>query len=107
VGCGESTALHHLEDDPTSIQGEVKERLRMPVERESLSVRMISDTTTFSLDSRVTGATRVCRFHDVVKDVDLARVLAGFHFRNSDLEGSNLGRKVGGYVVDHFFGPTA
>jgi hypothetical protein len=63
-----------------------------------------TDATTFSLDSRVTGTTRVYEsFHDVVKDVDLARVLAGFHFRNSDLEGSNLGRKVGGYVVDHFF----
>jgi hypothetical protein len=41
----------------------------------------------------------------VVKDVDLARVLVGFHFRNSDLQGSNLGRKVGGYVAKHLFQP--
>lgn len=27
----------------------------------------------------------------------------GFHFRNSDQEGSNLGRKVGRYVADHYF----
>ena len=32
---------------------------------------------------------------DVVKDVDAARVLVGFHFLSSDLEGSTLGRKVG------------
>jgi hypothetical protein len=37
--------------------------------------------------------------------VNLARVLAGFHFRNSDLEGSNLGRHVSRYVADHFFQP--
>jgi hypothetical protein len=60
----------------------------------------------FSLDSRATGTTREYdRLHDVVKDVDLARVLVGFHFRNSDEQGSALGRKVGGYVVDHFFQP--
>jgi hypothetical protein len=65
-----------------------------------------TDSANFSLDSRVAGTTRVYdSLHDVVKDVDLARVLAGFHFRNSDLEGSNLGRKVGGYVVNHFFSP--
>lgn len=45
------------------------------------------------------------RFHDAVKEVNQARVLAGFHFRNSDQEGSNLGRKVGHYVVNHFFQP--
>ena len=45
------------------------------------------------------------RLHDVVKDVDLARVLVGFHFRNSDLQGSNLGRKVGRYVASHHFQP--
>ena len=46
------------------------------------------------------------RLHDVVKDVDWARVLVGFHFRNSDLEGSTLGRKVGRYVADHYFQPV-
>jgi hypothetical protein len=65
-----------------------------------------TDKVTFSLDSRVTGATRMYdSFHDVVKDVDLARVLAGFHFRNSDLQGSDLGRRVGVYVVGHLFRP--
>ena len=46
------------------------------------------------------------RLHDVVKDVDRARVLVGFHFRNSDLQGSTLGRKVGRYVAHHYFQPV-
>jgi hypothetical protein len=51
----------------------------------------------------VTARTRTYnRLHDVVKDVDWARVLVGFHFRNSDLQGSALGRKVGRYVADHY-----
>jgi hypothetical protein len=29
----------------------------------------------------------------------------GLHFRNSDQQGSNLGRKVGRYVGEHFFQP--
>ena len=29
----------------------------------------------------------------------------GFHFRNSDLQGSALGRKVGRYVAEHYFKP--
>jgi len=32
-------------------------------------------------------------------------VLAGFDFRNSDLQGSNLGRKVGDYVTRRYFQP--
>jgi hypothetical protein len=66
-----------------------------------------TDDIRFSLDSRVTGTSREYqRFHEAVKDVNEARVLAGFHFRNSDQEGSNLGRKVGRYVVERFFRPA-
>lgn len=58
----------------------------------------------FSLDSLVTGQTRYYdRFKDVVQEVDRARVWAGFHFRNSDQEGSTLGRKVGRFVARNFF----
>jgi hypothetical protein len=65
-----------------------------------------TDKVMFSLDSRITGTTRVYRrFHDVYKDVDSARVLVGFHFRNSDQEGSALGRKVARYIVNHKFAP--
>jgi hypothetical protein len=66
-----------------------------------------TDGVPFTLDSRVTHTTRgYRRFHDVVKDVDWARVLVGFHFRSSDLQGSALGSKVARYVVDNYFQPT-
>ena len=66
-----------------------------------------TDNVTFTLDSRVTGTTREYnRFHDAVKDVNLARTLAGFHFRNSCEEGSQLGRDVGRYVDEHHFQPV-
>jgi len=54
-----------------------------------------TDKVAISLDSRAPGlaeATRARtydRLHDIVKEVDSARVLVGFHFRNSDLQGSN------------------
>jgi hypothetical protein len=63
-----------------------------------------TDKIAFSLDSTVTGTTRqYARFSDVVPDVDLARVLVGFHFWTSDLRGSMLGRKVGTYTTQHYF----
>ena len=71
---------------------------------ETLAAFFGTDRVPFSLDSRVTGTTRdYARFREVIQDVDRARVLVGFHFRNSDQEGSNLGRRVAGYVVAHYF----
>jgi hypothetical protein len=62
------------------------------------------DRVPFSIDSRITHTTRTYeRFHDVVADVNSARVLAGFHFRNSDEEGAVLGRKVAHYVMTRRF----
>jgi hypothetical protein len=59
-----------------------------------------------SLDSLVTGETRYYdRLKDVVKEVNRARVWAGFHFMNSDQEGSTLGRRVGRFVAHNFFQP--
>jgi hypothetical protein len=59
-----------------------------------------------SLDSAATGTTRqYTRLHDVVREVEDARVLAGFHFRNSDLEGSILGRNVARFVLGRFSRP--
>jgi len=58
----------------------------------------------FTLDSRATGTIHRFRdFGEVVRDVDDARVLAGFHFRHSDEDGSALGRRVARYVVRHRF----
>jgi hypothetical protein len=63
-----------------------------------------TDNVPFLLDSRVTGTTRQYgRFREVIADVNRARVLVGFHFRNSDQEGSRLGRKTATYVVNRFF----
>ena len=50
---------------------------------------------------------RYDRFEEVVEDVNRARVLVGFHFFNSDEEGSKLGQNVGHYVIHHFFEPMA
>jgi hypothetical protein len=68
-----------------------------------------TDRVAFYIDSRVPGAyprRDYVRFRDAVKDVELARTLAGFHFRNSCLEGSTLGREVSRYVTDHYFQPV-
>jgi hypothetical protein len=55
----------------------------------------------------VTGETRYYdRFKDAVEEVNNARVWAGFHFRYADEDGSKLGRKVGRFVVTHFFQPV-
>ena len=70
-----------------------------------------TDTVQLTLTSRAPGLPEAARsrtydrLHDVVEDVDAARVLVGFHFFSSDLEGSKLGRKVGRYVADHDFQP--
>ncbi len=79
---------------------------------EALDAFFGTDKVTLTLTSRAPGlpdAARVRtynRLHDVVKDVGWARVLVGFHFRNSDLQGSALGRKVGRYVADKYFRPV-
>ena len=71
---------------------------------EALDACFGTDKVPFVLDIRVTHTTREsARLHDIDKDVDWARVLVGFNFRNSDLRGSALGRKVGRYAVDHYF----
>jgi hypothetical protein len=45
---------------------------------------------------RITNTTSYyARLGDVVTDVVEARVLVGFHFLSSDLEGAKLGQKVG------------
>ena len=73
---------------------------------EALRTFFGTGSVSFSLDSRITATTRdYRRLHDVIKDVNRARVLSGFHFRNSDQEGSMLGSKVGRYVGDHLFRP--
>jgi hypothetical protein len=74
---------------------------------EALDAFFGTDKIPLTLDSRVTGTTRhFDRLRDVVQDVEWARVLVGFHFFTSDLQGASLGRKVGRYVADHYFQPV-
>jgi hypothetical protein len=74
---------------------------------EALDAFFGTDRVSFTLTSRAPGVTvrtrTYVRLHDIVKDVDWARVLVGFHFRNSDLQGSALGRKIGRYVARNYF----
>ena len=73
---------------------------------EALEAFFGQDDVRVSLDSQATGTTRSFdHLHEIVKDVEEARVLAGFHFRNSDLEGSILGRKVARFVLSRFSRP--
>jgi hypothetical protein len=74
---------------------------------EALAKFFGTSAVSFSLDSLATGETRY--YHTlkyVVQEVNDARVWAGFHFRNSDEEGSTLGRKVGRFVARNFFRPV-
>jgi hypothetical protein len=76
---------------------------------EALDAFFGTDKIALTLTSRAPGVINrthtYTRLHDVVKEVDWARVLVGFHFRNSDLQGTSLGRKVARYVTDHYFQP--
>jgi hypothetical protein len=73
---------------------------------EALRTFFGTDKVSFSLDSRVTNTVRHYeRFREAVKDVNEARVLAGFHFRNSDQQGASLGRTVARFVAGHLFQP--
>jgi hypothetical protein len=80
---------------------------------EALNAFFGTDKVTFTLTSRAPGLPDAARsriftrLHDVVKDVDWARVLVGFHFRNSDLQGSTLGRQVAHYVTNNYFQPLS
>jgi hypothetical protein len=65
-----------------------------------------TDAVPLSLDSRITGTTRSFdRLQEVTREVEDARVLAGFHYRTSDEVGTKLGQNVGRYVWNNFFQP--
>ena len=73
---------------------------------EALQAYFDTDQISFTLDSRINNTMREYdRFRDAVRDVTLARVWSGFHYRNSDQVGANLGRHVSRYVVNNFFQP--
>ena len=52
------------------------------------------------------GVTRsYTSFSQMAGEVDNARVWGGIHFRSADVDGRDLGRRVGEYVLAHFPAP--
>jgi hypothetical protein len=43
------------------------------------------------------------KFNDIEKEIAAARVYGGMHFRHSDMNGAQLGRKVARNMVKNFF----
>jgi hypothetical protein len=63
------------------------------------------DITFFVTSSRFPGEQRVFHhFSDLTNEVLEARIWAGIHFRNPDMQAKELGRNVEQYVETHFFG---
>jgi hypothetical protein len=62
------------------------------------------DMTFYATSSRFPGDQRVFhRFSDLTDEVLNARIWAGIHFRNADVQAANLGREVEEYVHTHQF----
>jgi hypothetical protein len=59
---------------------------------------------TFSVDSLITNTTHnFTNTSDLMKEVEDARVYAGFHYRHSVVQGKVLGHKVGRHLVERYF----
>ena len=55
----------------------------------------------------VAGSTRnYTRFTDVIDDTIDGRIMNGFHFRSTDVQGAWLGKKAAQWLDKHFFGPV-
>ncbi len=62
------------------------------------------DMTFYATSSRFPGEHRTFeRFSDLTNEVVEARIWAGIHFRNGDVQAANLGREVERYTHTHFF----
>ena len=63
-----------------------------------------TDKVAFSLFSSGSGTSRdYTRFTDVVRDTIDGRILTGFHFRTSDVQGAWIGKKAAQWVAKHEF----
>jgi hypothetical protein len=59
----------------------------------------------FSVDSLVTNTTHnFTSTSDLMKEVENARIYAGFHYHHSVIQGRVLGLKVGNQLVQRYFG---
>lgn len=62
------------------------------------------DMTFYATSSRFPGEQRVFhRFSDLTNEVLEARIWAGIHFRNADVQAAELGSNVERYIKTHFF----
>jgi len=60
----------------------------------------------FSVDSLVTHTTHTfATTNDLVKEVEAARIYAGFHYHHSVIQGRVLGLKVGHQLMQRYFAP--
>jgi hypothetical protein len=63
-----------------------------------------TDKIGFSETSSVTGTTRsFARFSDAIKEIVLARVWSGLHFRDADTSGANIGKHVAHWRQKYYF----
>jgi hypothetical protein len=70
----------------------------------SLAAFFGSDRVDWSVNSTTSGETRhYRRFSDALEEVVDARVWGGIHFRSSDVEGAELGRRVANWVIARHF----
>jgi hypothetical protein len=61
----------------------------------------------FSVDSTVTGNTHTfSSTHDLMSEVEKARIYAGFHYHHSVIQGKVLGTKVAHQIAGNFFQPV-
>jgi hypothetical protein len=73
----------------------------------SLAAFFGRDNVSWSLNSTTSGATRYYRhFSQALREVINARVWSGIHFRSSDVEGAQLGRRVARWVLKYHFDRT-
>jgi hypothetical protein len=75
---------------------------------ESLEQAFGTKRLSFEWTSTVTGTKRHFEStDDLVKDVQIARIAGGMHFRTSTVHGAVLGMKVGKWVMKNHFQPVA
>ena len=62
----------------------------------------------FTFTSTVTGTEHEFSSTDeFVKEIQVARIYGGMHFRTSTVHGKVLGTKVGKWIAGHYFRPVA
>jgi hypothetical protein len=62
---------------------------------------------TFSVDSKVTNTTHTfTNTNDLAREVENARIYAGFHYHHSVIQGRVLGFKVAHQLMHRYFGPA-